>query len=155
MQIIYRTLAGAQVLRTQTHSLQPTGALDEAEKDVDIAALSLSAIQRAASLCVLDKNYKLAHQALSQMMQLLERIATTDVQQEEFDIFVEKSDELEAALKPLTSTSLSSFSLSVSDATAKCFYFYQHAPLALFLAGARKDIRNRKKHVGQLKKLNI
>jgi len=45
------------------------------------------------------------------MMQLLEKIAVTDAQQEEYDIYVEKSEELDKSLTPLTSTDVKTFTL--------------------------------------------
>jgi len=133
----------------------PTKDLEDAEREADVSVLGHAALQHAAHLAVLDKDYEGARDRLFEMLTLLERIATSDLQQEEYDIFVEKSEQLDAELKPLASHKKKEKEAKVGDGAAKCFYFYQHASKQLFLAGARKDISHRKKHVGEIKRLKI
>jgi len=74
------------------------------------------------------------------------------MQQEEYDIYIQKSEELDVQLRTLESYGKKA---KVSDAAARVIYFYKNAPKNEFLCGARKDISKRKKHIGELKKLNL
>lgn len=114
------------------------------------------------------------------MNTLLERLAQTDEQQEEFDIFVEKITELDEALGPIANSAASGATAreremkkqdsgaagakvdpkkerqsedKLPDAAAKSFYFYRTSSKNLFLSGKKKNISGRKNHIGDIKKL--
>jgi len=150
VQIQYRKLDSTKCLRVVSH-LQPI-TMDRAvtEKEADVAVLALSSVQNVAARALVNKEYKEARQCLFSMQQLLDRLAQTDEQQEEYDIFVKVSQELDIELEKLIKNPE-----KVSDKSAKVFYNYKAAPKVMFLAGTRKDISKRKKHVGELKQLKI
>jgi len=149
VQVHYRKLDSTKCLRIISAKKPISFDREKAEKYGDVAVLAVGAVQSAAKLA-LNKEYKEARKKLFVMQQLLDRLAQSDEQQEEYDIFIKFSQELDSELKSLTSSNT-----KVSDKAAKCFYTYRTAPKIQFLAGSRKDISTRKKHVGEIKKLNI
>jgi len=150
-QIFYKKLDSTTCLRVVSYSQKHTSDREQAEKHGNVAVLALATVQLASIQALNDKDFKEARNKLFGMQRLLDRLAQTDEQQEEYDIFIQRSNELDAELRPLAESSKK----KLSDKGAKCFYNYKAAPLTMFLAGTRKDISKRKKHVGEIKRLNF
>jgi len=81
---------------------------------------------------------------------LLDRIAVNDEQQEEYDIFIQKSEELDDQLRALARVGKKA---KVSDNNARVLYFFKNVPKNEFLCGSRKDVSKRKKHIGEIRQL--
>lgn len=123
------------------------------EAEVDIAILGCAFLQEVSQL-VLEKGggkeaVTAAKRQLAQVQFFLEDHAKSPVQQEEVTIFQQARDELERALVDSDKKS------TMSDTTTRALYHAQRAPLEELLAGARKNVSNRKKHIGEIKKLKI
>jgi hypothetical protein len=123
------------------------------ESEADIAVLGCAFLQEVSQQ-VLGKGVgketiASAKRRLAQVQYFLEENAKSPVQQEEVTIFQQARDELERALGDSEKKS------SMSDVTARALYHAQRAPMEELLAGARKNVSNRKKHIGEIKKLKI
>jgi len=150
-QVFYTKLDSAICVRVISVTKALTKDRDVAEKHGNVSVLALTTVQMASIQALQNKQFKEAKMRIFVMQRLLDRLAQTDEQQEEYDIFIQKTTELDEELSSLIKGS----SKKVSDKAARVFYTYKAAPKALFLAGNRKDISKRKKHVGEIKKLNI
>lgn len=113
--------------------------------------MSVHALHQAANFALTSDEYLAARQYLVTYQQLLDRAAQTDVQQEEYDIFLKLSEELDRELSQLMKTAKKRTTLS--DTATKILYEMRSLPKQQCLAGVRKDISNRKKHIGEIKRL--
>lgn len=154
VQIHYTKLDGMKCVRVMTEGKKVTTSTRKAEKKGDVAVIALNAIQQSAKIALQEENYEEARMALYSVQSLLDRLAQTDEQQEEYDIFIQRSEELEKELKKYVNKK-SSKGGKVNDASAKVFFSMKNAAKIDYLAGTRKDISSRKKHVGELKSLLI
>jgi hypothetical protein len=104
--------------------------------------LSVHALHQAANFALTLGEYLTARQYLFSYQQLLDRAAQTDVQQEEYDIFLKLSEELDRELSSLMKTGKKRAALS--DTATKVLYEMRSLPKQQCLAGVRKDVSNRK-----------
>jgi len=151
VQALYRKLDSTKCLRILSEYQNITQDRDISEKDGDVAVISLTTIQTAVTHALTHKEYKEARQCLFSTQHLLDRLAQTDEQQEEYDIYAKQSQDLDIELRILAEHP----NAKVSDKAAKVLYELRATPMIKFLAGSRKDVSKRKKHVGELKQLKI
>jgi hypothetical protein len=83
-------------------------------------------------------------------IEFLDRAAVTDEQQEEYDIFVQQTEELERQLAKTDKTKK-----VLQDQTAKVLFDKCSSPVNQFYSGTHKQVGTRKKHVGELQALLI
>jgi len=120
------------------------------EEHCEVSVVGLSVTQQTAKLLLgEEKLYEAARNKLISAQMLFDRTATNDEQQEEYDIFVREIEPLDSCLRDLITGRNNK---AISERAAKIFDL-QSAPLIQFQAGSKKDISNRKKHVGETKDL--
>jgi len=151
IQIYYKKLDSTSCVRVISVKKPLTKKREVSEKHGNVAVLALATVQLASTEALQLKLFNEARMRIFRMQRLLDRLAQNDEQQEEYDIFIQKTTELDQELETL----ISGNAKKVSDKAAKVFYNYKAAPKVLFLAGTRKDISKRKKHVGEIKSLNV
>jgi uncharacterized protein YcbK (DUF882 family) len=151
IEIEYTRLTGQKCARVITSHRPITRSRSKSERNADVAVLSVHALHQAANFALTSDEYLAARQYLVTYQQLLDRAAQTDVQQEEYDIFLKLSEELDRELSQLMKTAKKRTTLS--DTATKILYEMRSLPKQQCLAGVRKDISNRKKHIGEIKRL--
>jgi hypothetical protein len=117
----------------------------QSERNADVAVLSTHALHQAANFALTLGDYLTARQYLFSYQQLLDRAAQTDTQQEEYDIFLKLSEQLDQELSKLMQASRSKKgSNELTDTATKVLYEMRALPKQQCLAGVRKDISSRK-----------
>eukprot|EP01125_Pyxidicula_operculata_P017748 TRINITY_DN6254_c0_g1_i1.p1 TRINITY_DN6254_c0_g1~~TRINITY_DN6254_c0_g1_i1.p1 ORF type:complete len:945 (-),score=192.51 TRINITY_DN6254_c0_g1_i1:14-2848(-) len=149
LQVFYTKLDSSKCVKVLTTTHSVTLKRDEAEKTANVALMALSAIQNAALRSLNDKEYKEARESLFIMQRLLDRIAQSDEQQEEYDIFIQNLENIDKELQSLIKKK------KLTDAGARMLYSLKAMSKTPLLAGSKKNVSNRKKHVGEIKKLKI
>lgn len=151
--INFTRLDGAQVLRVVSMRRKVTFKLDKALKAIDVSAFSCWAMQTVSSDLV-QSSLRLkpgmiqsARRLLQQTQNVLEEYVETPVQAEEYDVFVGQRRDLDAIL------ARNAQAAQLSDAATRAVYASKSQPLSTMVAGCRRDISNRKKHIGELKAL--
>eukprot|EP01130_Rhizamoeba_saxonica_P007606 TRINITY_DN3074_c0_g1_i1.p1 TRINITY_DN3074_c0_g1~~TRINITY_DN3074_c0_g1_i1.p1 ORF type:complete len:918 (-),score=249.55 TRINITY_DN3074_c0_g1_i1:85-2631(-) len=147
-QIVYRKLDGTKCIRVISHKKRCTESRSRTEGHTDVATVAVSAVQCISNIALEKEDYALCRDILFGYQRLLDRVAETDEQQEEYDIFIDKSQGIDACLKDIVE-----YNRRVTDAAARKFYWGRSATLNDFVCGARKNIHNRKGHIGEIKAL--
>jgi len=149
IQISYTKTDFNKVMRVITQQQMATFQRSKAEESVDVSVIAFTATQGAAIRSLVDRAYSDSLTSLLSTQKLLDRVSVNDLQQEEYDIYIKLIYDLDVTLRGLTAKSQI---LSVDKAT-QTFYDTKSLSYTEFVAGSRKDISKRKKHVGELKSL--
>lgn len=145
--VTYNRLDGAKMLRVYASKKSVTTKISKALKAMDVAAFTCWALQQASKGLIDGSSVKEsaitdARRLLYQVESILEANVETPVQAEEYDVYVRAREELEPHLKQSKS------SKKLSDDAAKAFYQGKTQAMSSMLAGCRKDVSGRKKHIG-------
>lgn len=139
-----------KLVRVVTTQHKVTTDREKSEKHCDVSVVSFSVVQNTARQAMKDKKYAKGRERLLATQKMLDRCATTDEQQEEYDIFIREVETLDGSLMDLLDEKAKK---SSSDKATKVFLDLQSLPHVQFQAGSKKDISSRKKHVGEYKQL--
>jgi hypothetical protein len=144
VQVRYTQTDGKTLLKVISAMRRVTTDRTEAEKQANIAALGLGAVQRAAALAEAGK-HKEAMEHLVTIRRLMQRAAITPTQQEELASFEAESENLEKVLRDAL---VPGARVADDDGVQQVLYKMKHQNQAVFLAGARKQevIASRRKH---------
>jgi len=112
----------------------------------------MTGIRGAAKKSLDKKLYEEARNDLFDIQRLLNRIAITDEQQEEYDIFIQKSEEIDTKLRHLAKQGKKA---KMTDEVARVLYYFKNVTKNEFLSGSRIDVSKLKKHIGEIKKLHV
>lgn len=158
LQVFFTKQNGMKCVRVVSAALESSTDRKVCEANLDVAILSACSIQEAIRMAQC-KQLAEARQHLYATQRLLDRAATTNAQQEEYDIFIEQSDELETELKSCErrlKTSKKSDDM-LTDTTVKLFYRKNQQGLNTYLSGERKKkvVSQRKNHIGEIKQLLV
>jgi hypothetical protein len=152
VQIEYKKMDKTRVVRVYTERRKVTDDRSKSESHCDVSVVSLSAVQNTARLAGNHQDYQAARDRLLSTQKLLDRCATTDEQQEEYDIFIREIEKLDECLLELASGESRNKKALMEQAT-KIFFNSQTVSLVQFQSGSKKDVSSRKKHVGEYKQL--
>lgn len=145
----------------------------------DVSVISYSALQNATNWSLKERAYEPSLEHLLATQKLLDRIALSDEQQEEYDIFIRACGNVDSMLKSLSQSSKidqkgilqtlsegfensiffvfpfgsGSNQIVALDKATQVFFDLKAQPHPDFLAGSRKDVSKRRKHVGELQSL--
>jgi len=128
------------LIRVLNTTLKVTGDRTESEKECNVSILGLDAVQQAAKIAQ-SGNHSMARNQLLSVTKLLQRAATSNIQQEEYSNFISTSEDLDTTLLNLQTRKGSS-----DDATVKTLQRMKTIGINLFQAGSKKDVSKRKKH---------
>ena len=131
-QFEYTDANGARMQYVVTKKLKVTTSRKKAERACIAAVVAQSGIHHVGKLAT-GKQYNDALQKLHCVRRLLERGSISDEQQEEFGMFVQRSEEFEPFLK-----SCSSSSSRISDGAARAFYQMTKVDSSLFVSAMKK-----------------
>jgi len=151
--VSFTRLDGAKALRVFSAKKKVTYKVEKALKAIDVSAFGCWVLQHAskglvdASLSLKEHTIRDARRLLQQAQNVLEEYVETPVQAEEYDVFVDARKAIEPLLK------VNSSEKKLSDEAAKAVYQGKSQPISSLQAGCRRDISNRKKHIGELKSL--
>mmetsp|Transcript_14797 Transcript_14797/g.16430 ORF Transcript_14797/g.16430 Transcript_14797/m.16430 type:complete len:851 (-) Transcript_14797:59-2611(-) len=149
VQMYYTKIDGMECVRVINCKKKITVNRKRAEKKADVSVIAMNGVQQSAKMALEKKMYKDARINLFTTQTLLDRVAQTDEQQEEYDIFIQQSEELERQLSKTKSGKKS----VIQDDTAKVLFSQKHSPMNQYVSGRRKQISGRKKHAGELQAL--
>lgn len=158
LQVFFTKQNGMKCVRVISASLEKSTDLKVCETNLDVAVFSSCAIQEAIRLA---QNNQLteARQHLFACQRLLDRAATTNSQQEEYDIFIEQSDDLDTELKNCERRAAHSKKTAeiFTDTSVKLFHRKNQQGLTIYLSGERKKkaVTQRKNHIGEIKQLIV
>lgn len=140
-----------KVVKVYSVSCKTTVDRTKSENNCDVSVVSLSAVQNAARRAMVSSEFAEARDRLLATQKMLDRCATTDEQQEEYDIYIREVEKLDDCLRELTCGT--GKSKITKDQAMKVFFDLQAVPHVQFQAGSKKDVSSRKKHVGEYKEL--
>jgi len=90
IQVHYRKLDGTKCMRVFSRNQKISTKRERTEKYADVAVLSMAACQSSSRIALEKKDYESARETLFITQRLLDKIAVTDEQQEEYDIYIQK-----------------------------------------------------------------
>jgi small GTP-binding protein len=151
VQIEYTRINGMKCQRVITQLLPVTTSRKKAEKHIDVAIVALNCLQQCGKMCLeSEDNFMTARRVIFATQDLLDKAAQNDEQQEEYDIFLQRSAELDSELAKFTTKGRKE---KMTDLTTKIFYEMKNKYRVDLQCGKKKDISTRKNHIGEIKKL--
>jgi len=137
VQMEYIDQTGARVRYVVSKKLRLTQSRSRAERKSTTAVLAQSAIHHVGKLAA-EKQYNEALEKLHAARRMMERGSVTDEQQEEFGMFVQRSEEYEPFLSACRSG-------RTSDGAVRAFYQMQRVDSSFFVsADKKKDLCSRR-----------
>lgn len=143
---------GSKLLRVLTRALKASTDRAAVEKsNVDVSVVGTCALRTAAGMVVTAREYAAARDHLLAVQRMLDRAATVDAQQEEYDAFVDQADKLDDTIAKLQLSKKK----RLDDDSSTLLNQMLATQRSSLLAGSRKRdlVAGRKRHVGELKKL--
>jgi len=142
-QIQYTRKDKSKLIRVISGWLKVTDDRKVAESDANVSILALNAVQYSARLAQ-EGNVKMGRSVLLSTTKLLQRIAQSNIQQEEYSNFVSMSEDLDTSLLNL----LRQNGTSMNDSTVKTLQKMKTISIVPFMAGSKKEkiVLKRKKH---------